>query len=111
MPIVCIMTPGFISRAFLIQRARCGGSFGNRPAAIVVRDARCVRFGPMLPTIIGLPRMGDRRDIPRTDTSFTPFAGSPFASRFRRTSGQPDTASAEPRTAEACPAGYSLYPA
>ena len=77
------MTPGFIFRAFLIQRARCCGSFGKRPAAIVVRVATCVRFGPMLPTIIGLPRIAWQREAAAAPTaSFVPFAASPFASRL-----------------------------
>ena len=40
-----MITPGFISRAFLIQRARCGASFGIEPAGdrVARRDVREVR--------------------------------------------------------------------
>src|SRR6187401_2556201 len=52
-PIVGMRIPGFILGAFLIQRARCRGSFGKRPAPIVVRVARCDRLGPIMAGIIG----------------------------------------------------------
>src|SRR6185312_15606134 len=80
-PNVGILTPGFISLAFLTQRARCCASSGYKPAAIVVRLARWVRFGPTVPSIVGTPRIVWQAMHMPVDTSFSPFAALPLARR------------------------------
>ena len=96
-------TPGFIARAFLIQSARYAGVFGNRPAAIVVREPKCVRFGPITPIATGLPaiawqpmqRLG-RKDLPPA-LRVTRQAGVNLSPRESEHSG--------PRSPECCSRG------
>src|SRR4051812_21850749 len=74
--------PGFIRRAFLIQSARCFASFGNSPAAIVLREATWVRFGPLGLLIIGLLLIVWQPPHPPTASHACAFDGSPCASSW-----------------------------
>src|SRR5690242_19690761 len=80
-------TPGLSDGASAIQLARCAESFGNRPAATVVRLPRWVRFGPMIPGetpwIVWQPMHAERENTAfpcSARLAFGGVAGPPFCS-------------------------------
>ena len=82
LPIVFMIEPGFMWRAFLIQRASVGPSLRYRPPAMVWREATCVRSGPMLLTAPGTPWIAwQPMQPPSMKPCCAPRTGSPPASR------------------------------
>src|SRR5437016_11222118 len=79
-------TPGLSEGASAIHAARYAESFGNRPAAMVVRLPTWVRFGPMIPGetpwIVWQPMHAERENTALPCSARLAFggtAGPPFS--------------------------------
>jgi hypothetical protein len=109
--------PGLHRRGVLDPARQVRASFGKRPAPMVWRVARCVRFGPMGDTESGTPLMAWQPMQVRENTCRR-LAGSPAASRASSncSAGAPGSAAATTpagsrRGSTSRPAGCRPWPA
>ena len=73
-----MMTAGLHPRRVLDPAREVLRVVREQPAAIVVREPTCVRFGPMMPTVTGLPLIAwQPMHAPRPRTAARPRAASP----------------------------------